>query len=655
MLPPAHMLTTKKWGRLPAFVAAGVGRRCRGEGSLSVRLHRLEALALLVPVLLALTACEPPGARALRRGERLLRDDRPAAAIEPLRQAVVALGTNAPAAALAWNELGLAYHRSGRSADAAQAYANALARDFNLFAARYNRGCLFLEAGNLPAAIAELTTYTTHQPQATDAWMKLGTAQLRARQFEAADHSFQQVLRLNATPAQHAEALNNLGLSQALRRRPRDAFQFFNAALKVVPNYPPALLNQAVVAQQQLNDRALAAEKYRAYRETVPAAGSAAVLDALIRQMEPPPRIAPVPTNPPPAVASSGNTLVWTAAPPVAAPSNPPVVAVTRPAPPVSPVLTSAPPVTPPPPPRVETKPVVAPAGPEPPVQVVTLPAEPEIKPAQDILPPTKPVANPTNQPPTNAVSPAAPPPPVLVREPLRPLPAAKPEKRSLMQRINPLHWFGGKSKAPKPVDEDMSVPVAPTNATEVAPTVAPVAEAPAPPKPQFPRYRYLSPSAPPAGDRAAAALAYAEGMQAQRQGNPTEAERAYRRAVALAPDYFEAWFNLGMVAHEAADWPQALAAGEQALAIKPTDANARYNFALALARAGYPLDAAAELEKLLAANPAFTEAHLGLAGICADPLGERARAREHYLKVLELDPRHPQAAEIRRWLATNR
>ena len=164
----------------------------------------------------------------------------------------------------------------------------------------------------------------------------------------------------------------------------------------------------------------------------------------------------------------------------------------------------------------------------------------------------------------------------------------------------------------------------------EVAPTVAPAAEAPAPPKPQFPRYHYLSPPAPPAGDRAAAAPAYAEGAQAQRQGNFAAAERAYRRAVALAPDYFDAWFSLGMVAHEVADWPRALAADEQALAIKPGDANARYNFALALARAGYPVDAAAELERLLGSRPAFTEAHLSLAGICADPLGDRARAREH-------------------------
>ena len=496
MLPPAPMLTTKKWGCLPASMPAVIGRRRR---SLPERFRRLGGLALVALVLLALTACEPPGARALRRGERLLRDGRPAAAIEPLRQAVVAMGTNAPAAALAWNELGLAYHRSGRSADAAQAYANALARDFNLFAARYNRGCLFLEAGNLPAAIAELTTYTTHQPQATDAWLKLGTAQLRGRQFEAADHSFQQALRVNATPAQHAEALNNLGLSQALRRRPRDAFQFFNAAIKAVPDYPPALLNQAIVAQQQLNDRALAAEKYRAYRETLPAAGNAAAIDALIRQVEPPPRVALVPTNPPPALASSGNTVVRTSpppallatsAPPVTLPSNPPLVAATRRAPTVNPAPTSAPPVvTSPPPPSVETKPAIAPPAPEPPIQVVTLPVEPELKPAQDVLPPTKPVANPanpTNPPPAQSVSPAAAVP--VVPEPLRPLPAPKPEKRSLVQRINPLHWFGGKTKAPKPVDEDTPTPAPRTKVVEVAPTVAPAAEAPAPPKPQFQR-----------------------------------------------------------------------------------------------------------------------------------------------------------------------
>jgi hypothetical protein len=30
-------------------------------------------------------------------------------------------------------------------------------------------------------------------------------------------------------------------------------------------------------------------------------------------------------------------------------------------------------------------------------------------------------------------------------------------------------------------------------------------------------------------------------------------------------------------------------------------------------------------------------------------------RTRQHYLRVLELDPRHPQASAIRFWLEANR
>jgi tetratricopeptide (TPR) repeat protein len=93
------------------------------------------------------------------------------------------------------------------------------------------------------------------------------------------------------------------------------------------------------------------------------------------------------------------------------------------------------------------------------------------------------------------------------------------------------------------------------------------------------------------------------------------------------------------------------LSAYERALSIKPTDANARFNFALALQKAGHPRDAANELETLLAAQPDEARAHLSLANLYAQELGQPARARPHYLQVLELQPRHPQAAAIRQWL----
>jgi Flp pilus assembly protein TadD len=60
------------------------------------------------------------------------------------------------------------------------------------------------------------------------------------------------------------------------------------------------------------------------------------------------------------------------------------------------------------------------------------------------------------------------------------------------------------------------------------------------------------------------------------------------------------------------------------------------------------------ELEKVLASNPDESAAHLALGNLYAQQLHDTARAREHYLKVLELDPHGPQANNIRFWLSAN-
>ena len=46
--------------------------------------------------------------------------------------------------------------------------------------------------------------------------------------------------------------------------------------------------------------------------------------------------------------------------------------------------------------------------------------------------------------------------------------------------------------------------------------------------------------------------------------------------------------------------------------------------------------------------------AHLALANLCAQSLHDTAQARQHYLKVLDLQPNNPQAADIRFWLSAN-
>ena len=81
---------------------------------------------------------------------------------------------------------------------------------------------------------------------------------------------------------------------------------------------------------------------------------------------------------------------------------------------------------------------------------------------------------------------------------------------------------------------------------------------------------------------------------------------------------------------------------------------DARYNFALVLKQANYLADAVNELERLLASYPNETRANLALGNLYAQQFHQPAKARQHYLKVLEVDPRHPQAGAIRYWLAAN-
>jgi len=129
---------------------------------------------------------------------------------------------------------------------------------------------------------------------------------------------------------------------------------------------------------------------------------------------------------------------------------------------------------------------------------------------------------------------------------------------------------------------------------------------------------------------------------------------QAYHQAVQLDPSFFEAQYNLGLAATEAGNLPTALRAYEHALAIQPNSADARYNFALVLKQANCPADAASELEKLLAILPNEVRAHLALGNLYAQTLHQPAKARQHYIKVLELDPTCPQASAVGYWLKDN-
>jgi tetratricopeptide (TPR) repeat protein len=562
---------------------------------------------LFLAVGLLIAGCSPSGPRALLKGKKLLERGDYAGAVAQFKTATSLLATNAQA----WNYLGVACQYAGQPTDAVTAYQRALALDRDLMEAHYNLGCLWLEQNKPDAAQSEFTAYTLRRSKAPEGWLKLGLAQLQSHDVTSAEKSFSTALYLNPN---NAEALNGLGLARVERGRPRDAAQFFAAAAKEQPVYAPALLNLATVAQQQLHDNTLALQNYRAYLALTPRPANWDAVNDIVNSLEPPAPVAAANENQTPApeirtpsvstVRPSGSSRTQTVA---RASLNPPHPATTS-------------------------------------LQVVKVPPQPVI------------IGTPVAETP----------------------PEASTEKTGGLNKLNPLNWF--RSSAPEknevtilpplppPVTNNNRVGVTPLSPAKSTTPPAQMASAPAPapvvaPKPvkivqpappMFPRYLYLSPRKPKAGDRRAASGAFTRAREFEQNSNWLDALQSYRQAAELDPGWFEAQYNYGVIAFRLRNFSQSLAAYEMALAIQPDSVDARYNFALALKAAGYVTDAVNELKKILAENPDEVRAHLALGGLYAQQLYDVAQARQHYSKVLALDPRNPHAPDIQFWLSSN-
>jgi tetratricopeptide (TPR) repeat protein len=564
------------------------------------------AFQVLAVILVAsLTACGPPGARDLHKGERLIQNGDFAGAIPVLNEGVQILHDAPPVVqANAWNLLGLAYHGAGQADAASRAYLQALKLDRNLWAVDYNLGCLRLEQTNYPGAIDYLTTYTTSHPKDINGFLLLGRARLRLamehagpektrqQQLENARQDFEYAEHLRST----AEACNALGLI-ALQRRSsgtdpvKASVSYFKLALQVEPHYPPALLNLAIVQQQSEPRQAL--ETYREYFALQPAPPQAKEVEKLAHQLDLDLRISIVTQH---------------ASPPSATPINS-GRSRQMPAPVENQVSKPAPP------PTNKTAPRQKPAAS---LQLSASPSNPP--PASS---PPAPAAR-TN-PPGDAANPSA---DVTAAE----TPAVQPpeeRKTSLAQKLNPFNWFSGKSKK-----------------TEVT-------ETPIPPEAgSADRYTQRLPVTPIPGDRKLAERLTSEGRQAEHQSNRAEAMRDYQEAVKADPTYYKAELSLGLAAIDAKDYPTALDALGHAVTLQANSADARYAFAWVLGKRGFYQDAANELETLLSAHPDEVRARLLLGNYYADNLGQPKLAREQYLKALELiDTQSSQAATIRAWL----
>lgn len=582
-----------------------------------------KSLVLFLAAVTLFAGCAPPATRALRSGQKLLERGQYSEAVAKFKSATLLLGnTNAQA----FNYLGLACHLAGQPADAVAAYRRALSLNADLSEARYNLGCLFLDQGKTDQAKAELTAFTLRRANVADGWEKLGMAHLRAAEsggirsrpgeLSAAEKAFNESVRLDPGKP---DGLVGLGLTRLQRGRATEATQCFKSVLTNQPACGPALLNLAIVCQQYLGERQAALEYYRKYLSIKPVPEDFTAVQTVVHRLEletaplpiPPTPTPKTPINRPRAATASAEagTNSQTPTPALAARSPTPIfnTASNNSAPDKSGSARELKAVSTPPPSVV---------------QVETVPQEPILKLANDSLDTSAHMADASPVQPTDA--------------------DAKSGHHSLLQRLNPKSLLASRQTGSTRQAQDSSLPQPQTLSAVSSESVAR----------KFPRYHYQMPARSAPGNRAEAEPFFTRAVRAQQSQRLPEAIAAYRQALQRDPGFYDACYNLALASAQVGDLPLSLGTYENALALRPDSADARYNFALALKQGGCVVDAANELERILASVPNDGRSHLALANLYAQQLEQPLKARQHYLKVLETDPTNPQAPAIRHWLA---
>ncbi len=128
----------------------------------------------------------------------------------------------------------------------------------------------------------------------------------------------------------------------------------------------------------------------------------------------------------------------------------------------------------------------------------------------------------------------------------------------------------------------------------------------------------------------AGAIVAFNEGKRLLKDHQTDNAIARLQQAVELAPQYGEAWTELGNAYVEKQRYAEAAPAFKKALDAKPDQSVARYNLAFSLRKLGRNDDAAEQYRMYLQSNPNDADAHYGLAETLR-AAGDKVAAAEAY------------------------
>jgi tetratricopeptide (TPR) repeat protein len=117
------------------------------------------------------------------------------------------------------------------------------------------------------------------------------------------------------------------------------------------------------------------------------------------------------------------------------------------------------------------------------------------------------------------------------------------------------------------------------------------------------------------------------------------EAIEAYETALEIAPDYADAYCNLGAVRYNQGQRAEARRAFEACLEREADHVEANFNLANVLEEEGDDGAAMAHYRRALAADPLYPDLHINLA-LLYEKIGRTRPACDHWRRYLQLDPR---------------
>ncbi len=124
-------------------------------------------------------------------------------------------------------------------------------------------------------------------------------------------------------------------------------------------------------------------------------------------------------------------------------------------------------------------------------------------------------------------------------------------------------------------------------------------------------------------------------------------ATEAYRQAIAAAPEWVEAYINLGTSLFQLGRWEESRDAFSRAAALDPTSALAHFNFGCVCDRLGEVEKSLAEFRASIELAPDMADAHLNLA-LGYEKTARKSEAARHFSLYLRHEPSGPWADFVR-------